>query len=92
MTKTYDVAVVGAGLVGLATARELHQRHPRLTVAVVDKESSAGRHQSGHNSGVLHAGIYYKPGSLKAELCVQGKAAMERFAAEHGIRSRPAAS
>ncbi len=85
MFKTYDVAVIGAGIVGLATARELLRRHPDLTVAVLDKEASAGRHQSGHNSGVLHAGVYYKPGSLKARLCVQGKVAMERFAAEHGI-------
>ena len=85
MSNTYDIVVVGAGIVGLATARELHQRHPHLAIAVVDKESGPGRHQSGHNSGVLHAGVYYKPGSLKAKLCVQGKTAMERFAEEHGI-------
>lgn len=85
MTKTYDIVVVGAGIVGLATARELLRRHPHLAIAVLDKESDAGRHQSGHNSGVLHAGVYYKPGSLKARLCVQGKVAMERFATEHGI-------
>jgi (S)-2-hydroxyglutarate dehydrogenase len=82
----YDVVVVGAGILGLATARELRTRHPRLRLAVVDKEGAPGRHQSGHNSGVLHAGVYYKPGSLKAQLCVTGKAAMERFADEHGIR------
>jgi L-2-hydroxyglutarate oxidase LhgO len=81
----YDVVVIGAGILGLATARELRARHPGLRVAVVDKEEAPGRHQSGHNSGVLHAGVYYKPGSLKAELCVRGKAAMERFADEHGI-------
>ena len=85
MSNTYDIVVVGAGIVGLATARELQQRHPHLAIAVVDKESGPGRHQSGHNSGVLHAGVYYKPGSLKAKLCVQGKTAMERFAEEHGI-------
>jgi L-2-hydroxyglutarate oxidase len=85
LSKTYDVVVVGAGIVGLATARELHARHPQLAIAVVDKESRPGQHQSGHNSGVLHAGVYYKPGSLKAQLCVRGKAAMERFADEHGI-------
>ena len=85
MSNTYDIVVVGAGIVGLATARELQQRHPQLAIAVVDKESGPGRHQSGHNSGVLHAGVYYKPGSLKAKLCVQGKTAMERFAEEHGI-------
>ena len=85
MSKRYDIVVVGAGIVGLATARELLDRHPQLAIAVVEKEDRAGQHQSGHNSGVLHAGVYYKPGSLKAQLCVQGKIAMERFAAEHGI-------
>lgn len=85
MRTSYDVVVVGAGIVGLATARELHARYPNQRIAVVDKEAVPGRHQSGHNSGVLHAGVYYKPGSLKAQLCVRGKAAMERFADEHGI-------
>lgn len=85
MSKKYDIVVVGAGIVGLATARELLDRHPQLGIAVVEKEDRAGQHQSGHNSGVLHAGVYYKPGSLKAQLCVQGKIAMERFADEHGI-------
>ena len=82
----YDVVMIGAGIVGLATARELHSRHPRLRIAVLDKESSPGQHQSAHNSGVLHAGVYYKPGSLKARLCVAGKVLMERFAEEHDIR------
>jgi L-2-hydroxyglutarate oxidase len=81
----YGVVIVGAGILGLATAHELVQRYPDARLAIVDKEEAPGRHQSGHNSGVLHAGVYYKPGSLKAELCVKGKAAMERFAAEHGI-------
>jgi L-2-hydroxyglutarate oxidase LhgO len=85
MVTTYDIVVVGSGIVGLATVRELLQRHPQLAIAVVDKEDRPGVHQSGHNSGVLHAGVYYKPGSLKAQLCVQGKASMERFADEHGI-------
>jgi len=86
LSTPYDVVIVGAGILGLATARELHGRHPDLRLAVLDKESGPGLHQSGHNSGVLHAGVYYKPGSLKAQLCVQGKAAMELFADEHGIR------
>ena len=85
MNAPYDVVMVGAGIVGLATAKELRQRHPALKMAVLDKETAPGRHQSGHNSGVLHAGVYYKPGSLKAQLCVDGKSRMERFAAEHGI-------
>jgi len=69
----YDVTVVGAGIVGLATARELLARQPRLRVAVLDKEDAPGKHQTGHNSGVIHAGIYYAPGTLKAELCVEGR-------------------
>ena len=81
----YDVVMVGAGILGLATAKELHARHPGLRIAVVDKESTPGRHQSSHNSGVLHAGVYYKPGSLKAKLCVTGKVLMERYAEEHDI-------
>ena len=85
MSTPYDVVVVGAGILGLATARELQSRHPGQRIAIVEKEAKPGLHQSGHNSGVLHAGVYYKPGSLKAKLCVEGKAAMERFADEHGI-------
>jgi L-2-hydroxyglutarate oxidase LhgO len=81
----YGVVIVGAGILGLATGRELLRRFPGVRVAIVDKEDAPGRHQSGHNSGVLHAGVYYKPGSLKAELCVRGKDAMERFATEHGV-------
>lgn len=83
--RPYDIALIGAGIVGLATARALRARHPHLRIAVLDKEAGPGRHQSGHNSGVLHAGVYYTPGSLKAQLCVEGKAQMERFAEEHGI-------
>lgn len=81
----YDVVMVGAGIVGLATARELHARHPGLRIAVVDKEPGPGLHQSSHNSGVLHAGVYYKPGSLKARLCTAGKLLMEEYAEEHDI-------
>lgn len=68
----YDIAVVGGGIVGLAVSRELLLRHPRLKLANVEKETRYHRHQSGHNSGVIHSGIYYKPGSLKAQLCVAG--------------------
>ncbi|MGH9103399.1 MAG: L-2-hydroxyglutarate oxidase [Acidimicrobiales bacterium] len=85
---SFDVVVVGAGLVGLATAYRLLEGHPSLSVAVVDKEASVARHQSSHNSGVLHSGVYYAPGSLKARLCISGKASVERFAAEHGVRVR----
>ena len=92
MNTPYSAVIIGAGILGLATARELLQRFPGVRLAIVDKEDAPGRHQSGHNSGVLHAGVYYKPGSLKAELCVQGKAAMERFATSTTSRTRPAAS
>jgi L-2-hydroxyglutarate oxidase LhgO len=81
----FDVAVVGAGIVGLATARALA---PERRVVVVEKEDAIARHQTGHNSGVLHSGVYYQPGSLKATLCVEGKAALERYAGERGIELR----
>lgn len=80
-----DIAVIGAGILGLATARQLLLRHPGVRVVVLDKEDHVAAHQTGHNSGVLHAGLYYAPGSLKARLCRQGKTEIERFIAEHGI-------
>lgn len=80
-----DLAIVGGGIVGLATAYRLLERLPHLRLAVVEKEPEVATHQSGHNSGVLHAGLYYAPGSLKARLCREGKAAVEAFATEHGI-------
>jgi L-2-hydroxyglutarate oxidase LhgO len=79
------VAIIGGGIVGLATAWQLTESFPRLRVLVLEKESRVGQHQTGHNSGVLHSGIYYKPGSLKAKNCRTGKQAMERFCAEHGV-------
>ena len=85
MNTPYGAVIVGAGILGLATGLELLRRFPDARLAIIDKEEAPGQHQSGHNSGVLHAGVYYKPGSLKAELCVEGKAAMERFAEEHGV-------
>jgi L-2-hydroxyglutarate oxidase len=81
----YDVVVVGAGILGLATARRLLLDRPALRLAVVEKEAAIAAHQTGHNSGVVHSGIYYKPGSLKARLCVAGKAALERYVAERGL-------
>ena len=71
-TATYDVGIVGGGIVGLATAQELIHRHPNLTFGLVEKEPMLAMHQTGHNSGVIHAGLYYKPGSLMAKLCVEG--------------------
>lgn len=80
-----DVAVVGGGIVGLATAYRLLERRPELRLVLLEREPELARHQTGHNSGVLHAGLYYAPGSLKARLCREGKAELEAFAAEHGI-------
>jgi (S)-2-hydroxyglutarate dehydrogenase len=79
------VCVVGAGIVGLAVARELGRRHPGLPITVVDKEPVVGAHQSGHNSCVVHAGLYYEPGSLKATLCRRGGGLLREYCAEHGI-------
>jgi 2-hydroxyglutarate dehydrogenase len=79
----HDVAVVGGGIVGLATARALAQRG--RSVVVLEREGGIGAHQTTHNSGVIHAGLYYAPGSLKARLCVEGAAALYAYCAEHGI-------
>jgi L-2-hydroxyglutarate oxidase LhgO len=81
----YSVIIVGGGIVGLAVALEITRRFPRVRLLLLEKEDHVGRHQSGHNSGVIHSGIYYKPGSLKAKLCVAGAAAMVEFCREHGI-------
>ena len=81
----YDVIVVGGGIVGLATARELLYRHPELKLVVLEKEESLSAHQTGHNSGVIHSGIYYAPGSLKARLCVEGRHLLTQYCDEHGI-------
>jgi L-2-hydroxyglutarate oxidase LhgO len=81
----YDVAIVGGGIVGLATAMKLLTRYPRLKLVVLEKEDRIAAHQSGHNSGVLHSGIYYKPGSMKARLCVAGKAELLHFCDDNGI-------
>jgi len=80
-----DIAVIGGGIVGLATARELLQRRPGQRLVVLEKERAIGRHQTGHNSGVIHSGIYYAPGSLKARLCVAGAARLYRYCEEKGI-------
>jgi L-2-hydroxyglutarate oxidase len=81
----YDLVIVGAGIIGLATARELLGRRPGLRLAVVDRAGEVGTGQTGNNSGVIHAGIYYKPGSLKAKLCVEGAARMYAYCEERGI-------
>jgi (S)-2-hydroxyglutarate dehydrogenase len=81
----FNVVIVGGGIVGLAVALEITRRFPRARLLLLEKENHVGRHQSGHNSGVIHSGVYYKPGSLKAKLCVAGAEAMIEFCREHGI-------
>ena len=86
MTRTdYDLVVVGAGIVGLAVAREWLARRPHDSVAVLEREVGPAHHQTGHNSGVIHGGIYYQPGSLKARLCVEGARLMYDFCEQHEI-------
>lgn len=81
----FDVIIIGGGIVGLATAYKLSLRFPQIHIAVLEKEASLGRHQTGHNSGVIHSGIYYKPGSAKAKTCVQGRMDLVQFARAHGV-------
>lgn len=85
MNKTKPVAVIGAGIVGLATAREILRKHPGTPLLLLEKESGPGQHQSTHNSGVLHAGLYYKPGSLKARMAVDGIRLMTAYCREKSI-------
>lgn len=82
---TYDTVVIGGGIVGLAVALDLSARRQNLRLAVVEKEAAVGRHQSGNNSGVIHAGIYYRPGSLKARLCIEGRRMLIDFCNREGI-------
>ena len=82
---TYDIAVIGGGVVGLSFAMQAAQRFPNKRVLVLEKESGVAQHQTGHNSGVIHSGVYYKPGSLKARLCVKGAREMVEFCQRHAI-------
>jgi (S)-2-hydroxyglutarate dehydrogenase len=83
---TYDIVVIGGGIVGTATAMRLAEKYPRYRVGVIEKEAELAVHQSGHNSGVIHSGIYYAPGSLKAKNCVTGVQSLLRFCDEHEIK------
>ena len=83
--RPFDVVVVGGGIVGLATARAVLEARPSLRLLVLEKESALATHQTGRNSGVIHSGIYYRPGTLKARLAVEGRVAMVQFCAEHGL-------
>src|SRR5579863_9445439 len=84
----YDIVIIGGGIVGLSTALHVIRRFPRLRLLLVEKEAGVARHQSGHNSGVVHSGIYYQPGSLKATLCRRGVELIKEFTAEHGLEYR----
>ena len=81
----YDVAIIGGGIIGVSVANALLDARPSLRIVLLEAESHLGTHQTGHNSGVIHSGLYYKPGSLKAKLCAEGREAMYRFCREHGI-------
>jgi len=81
----YDITIVGGGIVGCATAYKLQQRYPDLKILLIEKEKKLADHQTGNNSGVIHSGLYYKPGSLKARLCVSGRHELVAFAKEHKV-------
>ncbi|MEO2028187.1 MAG: FAD-dependent oxidoreductase, partial [Fuerstiella sp.] len=81
----FDVAVIGGGIIGLATAWQISERDPNRKIVLLEKESSLAAHQTGRNSGVIHSGIYYKPGSLRAKNCREGKVALESFCTEHDV-------
>jgi L-2-hydroxyglutarate oxidase len=82
---TFDIAIVGGGIVGAATFYKLQTKYPSLKIVLIEKEGELADHQTGHNSGVIHSGLYYKPGSLKARNCIQGRHELVAFAKEHGI-------
>jgi L-2-hydroxyglutarate oxidase len=84
-TKTYDVAIIGGGIVGAATFYKLQQRNPSLSIILIEKEKRFADHQTGNNSGVIHSGLYYTPGSLKAKNCVDGRHELVAFAKEHNV-------
>ena len=85
MANSFDITIIGGGIVGLATALELTKRYPQHKLAILEKEDRLAAHQTGHNSGVIHSGIYYKPGSLKAQTCVAGAKAIIAFCQQHDI-------
>ena len=82
---TYDVAIIGGGIVGAATLYKLQKKNPQLKIVSIEKEKLVADHQTGHNSGVIHSGLYYTPGSLKAKNCVSGRHELVAFAKEHGV-------
>ncbi|HEX2403933.1 MAG TPA: FAD-dependent oxidoreductase, partial [Acidimicrobiia bacterium] len=81
----YDICIIGAGLVGLGVARALSESHPGIGIVILDKEAAVAAHQSSHNSGVVHSGLYYRPGSLKARLCVEGRRSLKDYCEVTGV-------
>ena len=86
MDQIYDIAIIGGGIIGAATMYKLQQRYPEKRIILIEKEKELADHQTGHNSGVIHSGLYYKPGSLKAKNCVKGRHELVAFAKEHGVK------
>ncbi len=85
MASQYDIAIIGAGIIGLATTLKIAERYPRAKLLILDKEPQIAQHQTGHNSGVIHSGLYYRPGSMKARTCVSGRKALMEFCDQNGI-------
>ena len=83
--KKYDITIVGGGIVGLSTAYKIQLKYPNLNLLILEKEKKLASHQTGRNSGVLHSGLYYKPGSLKAKNCVEGRRELVQFAKQYNI-------
>ncbi len=82
----YDFVIIGGGIIGMSTAMQLIDVYPDARIALLEKESGPACHQTGHNSGVIHAGVYYTPGSLKAQFCLAGNRATKAFCDQNGIR------
>src|SRR5215831_1291782 len=85
MAYQYDLTIIGGGIIGLATALKITEVYPRTRLLVLEKEPKLAQHQTGHNSGVIHSGLYYRPGSLKARTCVSGGKALIEFCDQNGI-------
>src|SRR5215468_5919824 len=85
MASLYDITIVGGGIIGLATALKIGQAYPRLRLLLLEKEAELARHQTGNNSGVMHSGLYYRPGSLKARSCVAGRKELIEFCNENSV-------
>ena len=83
--KAYDFVIIGGGIVGVSTAWQMQQRYPDAAILLIEKETTLAQHQTSHNSGVIHAGVYYQPGSLKADFCKRGAAATMDFCREHAV-------